>query len=432
MFSEGYYDNLKVREPFFHGGDFDLRINHGDFYAISSAIDRAKSVEEKLILCERGLTILPEFVADMIWEDGKLPPVIMCRDVTPELYMRQGDWENAERVIRFCMNCNAYYPDTGEKVLAQFEEYRDTACMAMVYIMNHPGTLQKDVYKRMKQVAGSDTLKSILRASELFRKEKQDRTNRLYLSEQALSALGPVQTEIVPVTRTVPEDSGTHSPTVLSYIPEDSPRSDGSALVIPKKKLRLGVAAAALVAILALGGGISYANNQVDVAATAAYSEGVAAGEASIAGEVKRAEEERDKALSEVSQAEKENSSLSATVSRLTHENDTKDEKIEELEAQVSSLNKELDAAKGTTQSAASTSSSGSSSNSSSGTTTPVTLNEDVGYDSTETRGAHTVYVTRTGSKYHESGCRYLSDSKIAMSLSDAQARGYSPCSVCH
>lgn len=42
-----------------------------------------------------------------------------------------------------------------------------------------------------------------------------------------------------------------------------------------------------------------------------------------------------------------------------------------------------------------------------------------------------TVYVTRTGEKYHRAGCRYLSKSQIAISLSDAQAQGYTACSVC-
>src|SRR6266852_1421102 len=41
-----------------------------------------------------------------------------------------------------------------------------------------------------------------------------------------------------------------------------------------------------------------------------------------------------------------------------------------------------------------------------------------------------TVYVTRTGKKYHRDGCRYLSMSKIPMSLKEAAAR-YEPCSVC-
>jgi hypothetical protein len=42
-----------------------------------------------------------------------------------------------------------------------------------------------------------------------------------------------------------------------------------------------------------------------------------------------------------------------------------------------------------------------------------------------------TVYITKTGKKYHTATCRYLAKSKIPMSLKDAKAKGYTPCSVC-
>lgn len=42
-----------------------------------------------------------------------------------------------------------------------------------------------------------------------------------------------------------------------------------------------------------------------------------------------------------------------------------------------------------------------------------------------------TVYVTKTGEKYHSAGCRYLSKSQIPISLSAAKA-SYGPCSVCN
>lgn len=45
--------------------------------------------------------------------------------------------------------------------------------------------------------------------------------------------------------------------------------------------------------------------------------------------------------------------------------------------------------------------------------------------------GATTVYITKTGEKYHADGCRYLAQSKISISLADAKARGYEPCKVC-
>ena len=45
---------------------------------------------------------------------------------------------------------------------------------------------------------------------------------------------------------------------------------------------------------------------------------------------------------------------------------------------------------------------------------------------------AYTVYITKTGEKYHRDGCRYLKKSKIAIDKSSAINQGYTPCSVCH
>jgi uncharacterized lipoprotein NlpE involved in copper resistance len=42
-----------------------------------------------------------------------------------------------------------------------------------------------------------------------------------------------------------------------------------------------------------------------------------------------------------------------------------------------------------------------------------------------------TVYITRTGQKYHRIGCRYLSKSCIPVSLDEAKTR-YGACSVCN
>jgi cell division septation protein DedD len=42
-----------------------------------------------------------------------------------------------------------------------------------------------------------------------------------------------------------------------------------------------------------------------------------------------------------------------------------------------------------------------------------------------------TVYVTKTGEKYHISSCSYLAKSKISISLSAAKKQGYTACSRC-
>jgi hypothetical protein len=42
-----------------------------------------------------------------------------------------------------------------------------------------------------------------------------------------------------------------------------------------------------------------------------------------------------------------------------------------------------------------------------------------------------TVYITKTGAKYHRAGCSYLRRSSVATTLKAAKAR-YTPCSRCH
>ncbi|MCX8074013.1 MAG: hypothetical protein N2749_00290 [Clostridia bacterium] len=44
----------------------------------------------------------------------------------------------------------------------------------------------------------------------------------------------------------------------------------------------------------------------------------------------------------------------------------------------------------------------------------------------------YTVYITKTGSKYHKSGCRYLRQSRISTTLNLAISEGYDACSVCN
>lgn len=44
---------------------------------------------------------------------------------------------------------------------------------------------------------------------------------------------------------------------------------------------------------------------------------------------------------------------------------------------------------------------------------------------------SYTVYVTKTGSKYHRAGCSYLRKSSMAMDLSEAR-KYYTPCSRCN
>ena len=46
--------------------------------------------------------------------------------------------------------------------------------------------------------------------------------------------------------------------------------------------------------------------------------------------------------------------------------------------------------------------------------------------------GSTTVYITKSGECYHTGTCGYLKNSCIPISLGDAVAAGYRPCSRCH
>lgn len=45
---------------------------------------------------------------------------------------------------------------------------------------------------------------------------------------------------------------------------------------------------------------------------------------------------------------------------------------------------------------------------------------------------SQTVYVTKTGKKYHESGCGSLSSSSFSLTLDEAIQQGYTPCKRCN
>jgi hypothetical protein len=49
----------------------------------------------------------------------------------------------------------------------------------------------------------------------------------------------------------------------------------------------------------------------------------------------------------------------------------------------------------------------------------------------TSSQSAETVYVTKSGKKYHRAGCSSLSKSAIPMTKSEAEAKGYTPCARC-
>jgi hypothetical protein len=61
---------------------------------------------------------------------------------------------------------------------------------------------------------------------------------------------------------------------------------------------------------------------------------------------------------------------------------------------------------------------------------TPAPAQQPVPQQQPQTK-EQTVYITKTGRKYHRATCRYLSRSKIPTTLKDAKANGYTACTVC-
>lgn len=153
-----------------------------DFYTLSSIIDNEKDIYKKLEACEKCYLLLPEFCRSCIEEDdGELPPFINCRDIGPDLYMRLGEWDKAEKAIKLCIDANAYYPNNGTEELTYLASYHNVATEALSYISKNPGCLQRNIYKALPfEGEKKEQLKYFLRTSLLINKEKSGNTNKLY------------------------------------------------------------------------------------------------------------------------------------------------------------------------------------------------------------------------------------------------------------
>ena len=78
--------------------------------------------------------------------------------------------------------------------------------------------------------------------------------------------------------------------------------------------------------------------------------------------------------------------------------------------------------------------SSGSSSENQSSSSSTAVISDDGQYsqDNSASSSDVTVHITKTGEKYHSAGCQYLKKSDIEVTLSEAKARGLTPCSRCN
>ena len=171
-------------------GQYTCSIQNDDFmkefYELSSLIDSSRDIYAKLDACEKSYPLLKDFCRFCLENDnGELPSIINCRDTGPEMYMRLGRWEDAERATQICADANAYYPDNDYEARSYYNTYKRIASLAVSYIKDNPGCLQNKIYDAIN-VTGDEreTLKHFLRCSLQIRKEKSGRTNRLYLAKE--------------------------------------------------------------------------------------------------------------------------------------------------------------------------------------------------------------------------------------------------------
>jgi len=152
-----------------------------------------KGDAEKLRRLEPLLPDFPSFIRFYFIENRNLPDTIYCRDALPELYMRYGMWEKAEKVIRLCISCKAYghteYTEnhkqwiaaSGAEELEQLQQRHEAADALLAYLAKNPGQLQNKVYKLPALAAiDHEALVWFCRNSHQIRKEKDGKTNRLY------------------------------------------------------------------------------------------------------------------------------------------------------------------------------------------------------------------------------------------------------------
>lgn len=177
----------------------DLQYNY--LSVVSSSLS-AHGDSEKLCGLERALSGFPAFVRSCFKTTGDLPPVVPCRDMLPELYMRYGRWSDAEKVIRLCISCGAYghteyrdsqdhegrwIPESGNEELVSLKLRKQAAFAALAYLAENPGTQQSKIYKApVLSSVDHDALVWFCRSSHQLRKEKDGKTNRLYIAEKSI------------------------------------------------------------------------------------------------------------------------------------------------------------------------------------------------------------------------------------------------------
>ncbi len=153
------------------------------FYALSEKIRSGNDVYAKIEACEESYNLLHQFVKDSLKDCKELPPTIYCRDRGPTLYAMTGQWDKAVEAVQICIAARAYQPrKSGSEALSNIMQMCDIGKRIVSYVSDHPGCLQKDIYKVLEISPEEKNLaKYFLRYNVVLRKEPYNKTNRLFL-----------------------------------------------------------------------------------------------------------------------------------------------------------------------------------------------------------------------------------------------------------
>ncbi len=158
------------------------------FYELSRKIQTGKEILPKIEACEKSYKILKPVIKFFKQDPDGLPPIINCREYGPSLYNRLGNWEDAERAIKICIDAEAYDdPDDGNAELDYLSIYKKVGQAAINFIQNNPGYLQKNIYVALSKDIGEENipiLKNFMRDSYVFHKQPYKGSNKLYYIER--------------------------------------------------------------------------------------------------------------------------------------------------------------------------------------------------------------------------------------------------------
>lgn len=154
-----------------------------EFCDISDKIHAEKDIYKRIELGEAALKLLKAFLSPYVSAGWDLPEMLPCPFYLILDYQALGDWDNAKRVIDTCVDAGYYSHEVGEEELQRNEYMREATQALIAFLIDNPGTLQRNIYRKLCPPCDREALKWVLAKSYQIKKEKNDKTNKLFVKE---------------------------------------------------------------------------------------------------------------------------------------------------------------------------------------------------------------------------------------------------------